>query len=68
MLKSSGQVAMPGDFALLPGQDLEPARLTDTLNSKEREQWRAAWQSELTSFAQNNTRVIELLPEHRNAI
>ena len=67
-LKSSGQVASPGNFALLAGQDLEPATLTDALNSKEREQWTAAWKSELTSLAQNNTWVIEPLPEGRNAI
>ena len=54
----SGQVASHSNFALLAGQDLEPATLTDALNSKEGESWTAPWQSELSSLAQNNSWVI----------
>ena len=65
---SSGHPEHQAQFALLAGQDLEPETLTDALNSPEREHWIAAWQSELTSLAQNNTWVIEPLPEDRSAI
>ena len=48
--------------------DEEPQTLTETLNSENRVQWRAAWQSEPPSLAENNTWVIEPLPEDRTAI
>ena len=55
-------------FALLAGQDIGPETLTNALSSPERQHWIAAWQSELTSLADNNTWVIEHLPENRRVI
>jgi len=66
--KPGGEVQFQAQFALLAGQDLESETLTDALNSPERENWIAAWQSELISLAQNNTWVIEPLPENKSAI
>ena len=66
--KPGGEAEFQAQFALLAGQDLDLETLTDALNSPEHENWIAAWQSELISLAQNNTWVIEPLPENRTAI
>ena len=64
MWKPSGLFASHTQFALLAGQEeYEPQTLTDALNCNERAEWRAAWESQLTSLAKNNTWVIEPLPE-----
>jgi len=69
MRKTGGLVASQAYYALLAGQEEhEPVTLTDALSCNEREKSRAAWESELTSLAENNTWVIEPLPEDRSAI
>lgn len=42
--------------------------MTEALSGNEKEEWRAAWLSELESLATNNTWVIEPLPAGRKAI
>ena len=42
--------------------------MTEALSRVEKEQWQAAWESELASLTTNNTWVIELLPADRKAI
>jgi len=69
MRKAGGLFASQAHYALLASQEEhEPLTLTDTLSCNEREKSRAAWESELTSLAQNNTWVVEPLPEGRSAI
>ena len=46
----------------------EPQTLIDALNCSEKAKWKQAWESELSSLAQNNTWVLEPLPENRIAI
>lgn len=48
--------------------EVEPETLTEALSGNEKEEWRAAWESELESLATNNTWVIEPLPAGRTAI
>jgi len=56
-------------YALKASQsEAEPETLTDALNSPERERWRTAWESELASLYQNNTWVVEPLPQGQTAI
>ena len=58
-----------GHYALLAGEvEVEPETLTEALSGNEKEEWRAAWESELESLATNNTWVIEPLPAGRTAI
>jgi len=52
---SSGLFDSQAQFALVAGFGEEPQTLTEALSSKDSVQWRAAWESELTSLAQNNT-------------
>jgi len=67
--RDTGGIFSPqAQFALLAGQEEEPQRLTDALASDQKEEWRAAWQSELTSLAKNNTWVIEVVPEDKSVI
>jgi len=69
MRKARRLFASEAHYALLTGQEEhEPLTLTDALSCNEREKWKAACESELTSLAQNNTWVIEPLPEGRSAI
>jgi len=57
------------NFALMANtEDLEPQTLTDALGSTEKDKWREAWESELTSRSKNNTWVLEPLPAERTAI
>ena len=56
-------------FALMVSSaELEPQTLTDALNSSEKAEWKKAWESELDSLAENNTWVLEPLPDGRTAI
>lgn len=65
--KPSGLFDSQAQFALVAGLDQEPQTLTEALSSEEREQWRTAWLAELTSLAQNQTWVIEPLPEGKKS-
>ena len=57
------------NYALIAnGETLEPETLTDALTDSEKEKWREALESELTSLAKNNTWRLELLPADRTAI
>jgi len=57
------------NFALMANtEDLEPQTLTDALSSTEKDKWREAWESELTSLSKNNTWVLEPLPAERTVI
>jgi len=57
------------NYALFAGAvEVEPETLTEALSGHAKEKWRAAWQSELTSLAANQTWVIEPLPADRKAI
>ena len=50
------------------GDRLEPETLTDALTSSEKDKWKEALDSELTSLAINNTWLLEPLPADRTAI
>lgn len=67
-MQTSGSGNSHTQFALLAGPEEEPPTLTEALNSQEKPHWHAAWESELTSLAQDNTWGIEPLPEGRSAI
>jgi len=57
------------NFAMMASvEEPEPQTLTDALNSAEKAKWKKAWESELSSLAQNQTWVLEPLPENRTAI
>jgi len=64
------EVVTPGaHFALVANAtEFEPQTLTDALNSCEKAEWKQAWESELSSLAQNNSWVSEPLPANRTAI
>ena len=58
-----------GYDTLLAGEvEVEPETLTEALSGNDKEEWRAAWESELESLATNNTRVMEPLPVGQTAI
>ena len=57
------------NYALLAnGVEPEPQTLNDALNSSEKDKWKKAWESELTSLAKNNTWVLETLPADISAM
>ena len=46
----------------------KPQTLTKALNTNKKDKWKAAWESELTSLAKNNTWELEPLPDGQTAI